>query len=56
MINVDLKGANLRDADLNNVILNSADLEDANGITNEELEQQTIGLAGATMPNGSEHP
>jgi uncharacterized protein YjbI with pentapeptide repeats len=43
-------GAFLTDADLSN-----AYLVNARGITNEELEQQTSQLEGATMPNGQKY-
>ena len=41
---------NLSGADLRN-----ANLSDASGITNEELEQQASSLKGATMPNGQKY-
>jgi hypothetical protein len=55
-----LIGANLSDAVLDNANLNRADLENANlsgaeGITNAELEQQTVSLEGADMPNGQKY-
>jgi len=67
---IDLGGANLsdadlRDANLRDAILDGASLRDANlnyanlsgaeGITNEELEQQAASLKGATMPNGQKY-
>src|SRR5829696_1335451 len=67
---IDLGGANLsdadlRDANLRDAILDGANLRDANlnyanlsgaeGITNEELEQQAASLKGATMPNGQKY-
>jgi uncharacterized protein YjbI with pentapeptide repeats len=66
----DLYGANLSDADLSDAFLTNADLSDADlsnanlsgahltgaqGITNEELEQQAASLKGATMPNGQKY-
>jgi uncharacterized protein YjbI with pentapeptide repeats len=56
-----LKGANLEDASLGGYTilafanLSGADLSDAQGITNEELEQQAVSLDGATMPNGQKY-
>jgi len=50
LIFADLSEATLRDADLS-----SAALSDAQGITNEELEQQARSLEGATMPNGQKY-
>jgi hypothetical protein len=57
----DLTGANLTEANLSKAILRGAILRNANlssaeGITNEELEQQATTLEGAIMPDGSEHP
>ena len=62
----DLRGAKLTEADLtkadlSKAILIGANLKNANlsgaeGITNEELEQQATTLEGATMPDGSKHP
>jgi uncharacterized protein YjbI with pentapeptide repeats len=51
----DLSGADLRGADLEGAYLSGADLTDAEGITNEELEQQAYSLQGATMPNGQKY-
>ncbi len=56
----DLSGADLRSADLSDAELLNADLSDdvlssAQGITNEELEQQAASLEGATMPNGQKY-
>jgi uncharacterized protein YjbI with pentapeptide repeats len=48
--NASLQGANLTDADLTN-----ANLTGAEGITNEELEQQAASLEGATMPNSQKY-
>jgi uncharacterized protein YjbI with pentapeptide repeats len=65
-----LTKANLQGADLEEAILQRADLSHANldganlsgaylgsaeGITNEELEQQAKTLEGATMPNGQKY-
>src|SRR5215207_8310212 len=57
---VNLIGADLSRADLSEANLNGADLENANlsgadGITNAELEQQTVSLEGADMPNGQKY-
>jgi uncharacterized protein YjbI with pentapeptide repeats len=51
----DLRRANLIEADLGEADLGEADLSGAEGITNEELEQQTASLAGAIMPNGQKY-
>jgi uncharacterized protein YjbI with pentapeptide repeats len=50
LIQADLTNVNLIEADLS-----GADLSDAEGITNEELEQQSSSLEGATMPNGQKY-
>jgi hypothetical protein len=42
----------LDDISLSHATLSDADLSSAEGITNEELEQQSASLKGATMPNG----
>jgi len=52
----DLNGADLSDAALSGVTLFGADLEDARGITKEQLEKQAATLEGAIMPDGSKHP
>jgi len=36
--------------------LGGANLIDARGVTEEQLEEQAQTLEGATMPDGSEHP
>jgi uncharacterized protein YjbI with pentapeptide repeats len=46
----DLSGAYLRKANLSDANLSNADLSGAEGITNEELEQQAASLEGATLP------
>src|SRR5919112_1726525 len=56
----DLSGADLSDAILVNANLSGAVLENANlsgaeGITNEELEQQAVSLEGANMPNAQKY-
>jgi uncharacterized protein YjbI with pentapeptide repeats len=48
----DLSKAALYDADLSGADLSGADLSEAKGISNEELEQVTSSLKGATMPDG----
>jgi uncharacterized protein YjbI with pentapeptide repeats len=58
--NANLDSANLReasliDADLSGANLSKADLTGAEGVTNEELEQQAASLEGATMPNGQKY-
>src|SRR5215218_6301926 len=58
--NADLSGASLLGADLRDANLLGADLRDANligadGIINAELEQQTVSLEGADMPNGQKY-
>jgi uncharacterized protein YjbI with pentapeptide repeats len=50
-----LNDAFLNDADLSDADLSDADLSGAEGITNEELEQQARSLKGATMPNGQKY-
>ena len=60
LIGADLSDANLFSANLSEANLNGADLENANlsgadGITNAELEQQTVSLEGADMPNGQKY-
>jgi uncharacterized protein YjbI with pentapeptide repeats len=50
-----LSEANLIGADLSRAILDNANLSGAEGITNEELEQQAASLKGATMPNGQKY-
>src|SRR5215207_6713312 len=65
LIGADLRDANLFGADLSDANLISANLSDANlenanlsgadGITNEELEQQADSLVGADMPNGQKY-
>jgi Pentapeptide repeats (8 copies) len=53
--NADLGGAYLSYANLTKADLSNADLRGAQGITNEELEQQAASLEGATMPNGQKY-
>jgi uncharacterized protein YjbI with pentapeptide repeats len=52
LIGADLGGAVLDNANLSNALLENANLGGADGITNEELEQQAASLEGADMPNG----
>jgi uncharacterized protein YjbI with pentapeptide repeats len=66
LVDADLRGAQLTEAnlsqsflravDLTGANLTGADLSEAEGITNEKLEQQAISLQGAIMPDGSKHP
>ena len=56
----DLIGANLSDAilvnaNLSGAVLDNANLGGAEGITNEELEQQAVSLEGANMPNAQKY-
>ena len=51
----DLRSADLSDADLLNADLSDAVLSSAQGITNEELEQQAATLEGAIMPDGQKY-
>ena len=64
LFRADLRGADLSDAILSDADLRGADLgadlseanlSGAEGITNEELEQQAYSLEGATMPNGQKY-
>jgi uncharacterized protein YjbI with pentapeptide repeats len=50
-----LREAQLCNAWLYGVNLSGADLEEAKGIPNEELEQQAASLKGATMPDGQKY-
>ena len=50
-----LGGADLSGTDLRGAELYGADLSGAQGITNEELEQQADTLESATMPNGQKY-
>src|ERR671911_2245686 len=52
LIGADLSRSVLDNANLSNAVLDNADLGGADGITNEELEQQADSLVGADMPNG----
>jgi uncharacterized protein YjbI with pentapeptide repeats len=52
---VNLSETNLQGANLESADLSYADLSGDAGITNEELEQQTSSLEGATMPNGQKY-
>jgi uncharacterized protein YjbI with pentapeptide repeats len=58
--NTDLSRANLEHTNLERANLKFADLSrpdlsNAQGITNEELEQQASSLRGSTMPNGQKY-
>jgi hypothetical protein len=55
LIGADLSRAVLDNANLSNAVLDNANLGGADGITNEELEQQSSSLEGATMPNGQKY-
>jgi uncharacterized protein YjbI with pentapeptide repeats len=55
MIGADLSEANLIGADLSDAVLDNANLSGAEGISNEELAQQSTFLEGATMPNGQKY-
>jgi uncharacterized protein YjbI with pentapeptide repeats len=50
-----VNGALLNKADLSGADLYKANLNNAQGITNEELEQQAASLEGATMPDGQKY-
>jgi hypothetical protein len=50
-----LSDAELLNAELLNAELLNADLSGAEGITNEELDQQAASLEGATMPDGQKY-
>ncbi len=50
-----LSGADLSGADLTRADLSGANLSDVKGVTEEQLEEQTKTLQGATMPDGSIH-
>lgn len=50
-----LEGADLSGADLSHADLSHADLSGATGMTGDTLERQARSLAGATMPDGTEH-
>src|SRR5215218_4224505 len=55
LIGADLSRADLSDANLVGANLENANLSGADGITNAELEQQTVSLEGADMPNGQKY-
>ena len=55
VIGADLSRADLSEANLNGADLENANLSGADGITNAELEQQTVSLEGADMPNGQKY-
>jgi uncharacterized protein YjbI with pentapeptide repeats len=55
LIFVHLNDARLSSATLVNTDLSLSDLTRAEGINNEELEQQAASLTGATMPNGQKY-
>jgi uncharacterized protein YjbI with pentapeptide repeats len=51
-----LSNADLRYANLSKADLSDATLSDADGVTEEQLEEQAQTLAGATMPDGTIYP
>jgi cell division protein FtsB len=51
----DLSGAYLSDAYLSGTNLRGANLSGVQGITNEDIAEQTSSLEGATMPNGQKY-
>jgi hypothetical protein len=51
----DLRGADLRDGDLSLTAMRKADLNGADGITNEVLDEKAGVLDGATMPDGQKY-
>jgi uncharacterized protein YjbI with pentapeptide repeats len=51
----DLRNAFLRSPILSDANLSYANLRGAEGISNEELEQQDVNLEGATMPDGQKY-
>jgi uncharacterized protein YjbI with pentapeptide repeats len=55
LIGADLSRADLSGANLVGANLENANLSGAEGITNEELEQQAVSLVGADMPNGQNY-
>jgi uncharacterized protein YjbI with pentapeptide repeats/cell division protein FtsB len=55
MIGANLSDAVLVKANLRGAVLDNANLSGAEGITNEELEQQADSLEGATMPNAQKY-
>ena len=55
LIGADLSRSVLDNANLSNAVLDNANLGGADGITNEELEQQAVSLEGADMPNGQKY-
>ncbi len=52
----DLRNAHLDDFNLTDAYLYGADLSGATGVTEKQLEAQTLRLEGATVPDGSKHP
>ena len=52
---ISLLGADLSGAFLNETDLSFADLRDAKGITEEQLEEQAKTLENATMPDGQKY-
>jgi len=51
-----LSGADLSGADLSDADLSGAYLSGAKGVTKEQLEEQSVTLKGARMPDGEIHP
>jgi Pentapeptide repeats (8 copies) len=50
-----LRNTNLEDAKLKEALLCRADLQGAEGVTKEQLEEQAKSLKGATMPDGQKY-
>src|SRR5918995_6356553 len=55
LIGANLSDAILVNANLSGAVLDNANLSGAEGITNEELEQQAVSLEGANMPNAQKY-
>jgi uncharacterized protein YjbI with pentapeptide repeats len=56
LFDADLRRAELNDANLSGAYLTGANLREAEGVTQEQLEKQAETLQDATMPDGSKHP
>jgi uncharacterized protein YjbI with pentapeptide repeats len=55
LVEADLANADLSEADLGKADLGMANFHFARGVTAEELEQESVSLEGATMPNGQKY-